>query len=262
MQLFEWTGLAAAGADELRNELDGFQAAVKAHQGTVEKLTAQLDDLVKAKKEHENELLQKFAELLNTKKLKIRDQQRLLATAKIDPKAAADVDSTRASTGRRKVGASRQIKRKANGTAMDVEDEQEGRVGMENDDALDDEDEEMGKQLRDAATPEKSDLDETEDEESESDEEGFAPAPTASQAARSGAGGKGKAIEMVKSREKTPESEPKSKDEAKEPPPRRELPFGRAKAQRQASPPNRAPSPPKTRSQDVAGDDEDTDDEL
>jgi hypothetical protein len=44
----------------------------------------QLQGLTEAKLNYENELLQKFADLLNSKKMKIRDQQRMFAGAKVD----------------------------------------------------------------------------------------------------------------------------------------------------------------------------------
>ena len=46
---------------------------------------SQLDNLIEEKTSHENALLEKFRQLINSKKLKIRDQQRLLAGAKVDP---------------------------------------------------------------------------------------------------------------------------------------------------------------------------------
>jgi hypothetical protein len=56
----------------------------KQQKDTVAKLTAQLEQLTDAKREHEAALLEKFKLLLNEKKLKIRDQQRLLADAQIN----------------------------------------------------------------------------------------------------------------------------------------------------------------------------------
>ena len=47
-------------------------------------LRKQLQQLVEAKKHHEDELLEKFRLLLNSKKAKIRDQKRLLSTVKVD----------------------------------------------------------------------------------------------------------------------------------------------------------------------------------
>lgn len=54
-------------------------------EDTIAKLSQQLADLMEAKSQHENQLLANFTQLLNEKKLKIRNQQRLLASATADP---------------------------------------------------------------------------------------------------------------------------------------------------------------------------------
>jgi hypothetical protein len=54
-------------------------------EDTIAKLTQQLADLMQAKSQHENQMVVNFAQLLNEKKLKIRNQQRLLASAAADP---------------------------------------------------------------------------------------------------------------------------------------------------------------------------------
>jgi hypothetical protein len=54
-------------------------------EDTIAKLTQQLADLMQAKTQHENQMIANFAQLLNEKKLKIRNQQRLLASATADP---------------------------------------------------------------------------------------------------------------------------------------------------------------------------------
>jgi len=46
-----------------------------------------MDEFLTVKEEHENHMLEKFSHLLNAKKLKIRDQQRLLAGAAINGNA-------------------------------------------------------------------------------------------------------------------------------------------------------------------------------
>jgi len=53
-------------------------------QQDVTDLRRQLQQLTEAKKQHEDELLEKFRLLLNSKKAKIRDQKRLLSTVKFD----------------------------------------------------------------------------------------------------------------------------------------------------------------------------------
>ena len=106
---FDWVDRAAATADAMRTELETLQASMVEQREQVTSLNKQLDDLVKAKEGHEEELLAKFTALLNAKKLKIRDQQRLLAGAQIDP-AAADALDTRRS---RQAAPSKKGKRKA-----------------------------------------------------------------------------------------------------------------------------------------------------
>lgn len=85
LSLFLWAGTALERSASLESEVQGLTHKYDEQGYMIDKLNAQLEDLIKAKEEHENALLEKFAELLNAKKLKIRDQQRLLAGAKIDP---------------------------------------------------------------------------------------------------------------------------------------------------------------------------------
>lgn len=246
---FDWAGTAVTAADELREQLETLQASVSAQQGQVAKLNRQLDDLVKAKKEHEEELLKKFAALLNAKKLKIRDQQRLLSGAKIDPEAAEVVSDSRSGGGKaRKPTPSRKGKRKANGTA---EPEPEPAEAAANDEetATEDDDDAL---IRREETPQNSDRDATEDEDSDAD--GFNAAPAASQQSRRGVGNRGKALEVAK--EKATGGSAMEVDDAGSPPPRRELPFAKKKAEETKKP---APAPAPVQEED---DDETDDDEL
>lgn len=75
---------------EARQQADELDAKLAEQIENNRKLHEQLKALIEAKAEHENALLQKFTELLNAKKLKIRDQQRLLATAKVDSEKGDD----------------------------------------------------------------------------------------------------------------------------------------------------------------------------
>ncbi|MCJ1307036.1 hypothetical protein MMC25_000682 [Agyrium rufum] len=95
LDITSWTTIATTRSDSLEEEVISLQSKYQQQATIIDKLTAQLDDLVKAKQEHEDAMLVKFCEVLNEKKLKIRDQQRLLATAKIDPKKAAEVQASR-----------------------------------------------------------------------------------------------------------------------------------------------------------------------
>lgn len=127
---FDWVDTAVARSDDLRTELDILQTSLSSQQDQVAKLTAQLYELVKAKTEHEAELLRKFAQLLNAKKLKIRDQQRLLDGAGINPKTAAASTGAHHSASSRTVAPSGRGKRKADLPA----DEEEAVDADSNDD--------------------------------------------------------------------------------------------------------------------------------
>lgn len=119
----EWVGIAVAASDDAREECRAFKVALSAAHDLTSSLTAQLDALVQAKEAHESDLLNKFAALLNAKKLKIRDQQRLLAGAEVDPAAKQAISESRGAssskepaskTKRRPARSSRASKRKAN----------------------------------------------------------------------------------------------------------------------------------------------------
>lgn len=88
-----WVATAVARANALEKDVQDLQAKYEEQGDIIEKLRSQLDDFTKAKKDHEDALLEKFRELLNTKKLKIRNQQRLLATAKVNPETGSCNDS-------------------------------------------------------------------------------------------------------------------------------------------------------------------------
>ncbi|KAI4761366.1 hypothetical protein E4T52_06484 [Aureobasidium sp. EXF-3400] len=228
IQLYDWTGFAVTRADVLAHQLATFQSTVTEHQKTIDDLTAQLDDLVKAKKSHQDEMLRKFAALLNTKKLKIRDQQRLLAHAKVDPGAADQVQQARSGTAGRKPDLSRSSKRKIDASSRESETDDEDFERTDLGNRVNEEDD-MRQELDEPLDSDKSDLD-TEDDDSDG---GFAPAPMPSQSSHSQArsqvsvGTKGKALETAKPNEartapmKSPEIQL---------PPRRQLPFSKSNA--------------------------------
>ena len=226
---FDWVETAVASSDELRSELATLQASLVSQHAQIASLTTQLDELVIAKKEHEEQLLRKCAALLDTKRAKIRDQQREI--------------NAMSKTHGRKVGTSSPRKRKPNGPSSDIDS------GNENDDAdevREEDDEEEGQQ-----TPEQ----ETEDEGSD---DGFvAPPKTVStKTAVSAAAAR-------QDRGKETAGEGSGKDESAmevDLPPRRELPFARRAPQKDEgrglrSTKSTAPPP-------AEEEEDDTDDEL
>lgn len=267
VSLFAWAGSALESSASLEKEVLHLSHKYDEQGNMVKKLNAQLEDLIKAKQEHENALLEKFRELLNAKKLKIRDQQRLLAEAKvdpnkgtwtpfalpslqscdIDPSSADQVKASRSTGPSRTPKPSRTSKRKAATTtpppaSFDAEDT--GFEAM----TVDNNDQESDLAAEDQpGTPDKSDLDATEDEDDDLD-----PAPVP-QPPKSGVGAKGKIIEGA-------ENNAVEAEEPASPPPRRQLPFKPLEA---PQPRPRADSSGKASQKDADdGGDTTSDDEL
>ena len=159
LDITRWAGTAVERSNRIDKEVRDLTSRYDEQSKKMEKLNTQLEALIKAKTEHENALLQKFMELLNTKKLKIRDQQRLLASAKLDPKQAAKLQKARSDPTPRAATISRVRKRKVeSGYRFSESSEESGFEGKvpkqkpKND---------LSEQI---TTPERSDQDVTEDE--------------------------------------------------------------------------------------------------
>lgn len=84
LEPFQWAQRSSVAHTKTLHELADLKARASGQQATVSKLQAQLDDFIKTKRETEQEMLQQFMILLNEKKRKIRDQNRLLAGAKVN----------------------------------------------------------------------------------------------------------------------------------------------------------------------------------
>jgi DNA double-strand break repair and V(D)J recombination protein XRCC4 len=134
IDLFEWCGLAVTSKNTIAEELASQQKAVHEKGEQVKKLEDALSELEKLKNDHEMDLLEKFSLLLNEKKLKIRDQQRLLASSNVDPATLAAVEETR-SVRHHSAGPSRRGKRKAGSTVDSEEGSSDGFENMEVDEA-------------------------------------------------------------------------------------------------------------------------------
>ncbi|KAI9703106.1 MAG: hypothetical protein M1820_005978 [Bogoriella megaspora] len=236
ISILDWAARAVDAGSKALEEVSSLEAKFAEQQKTVNKLNAELNVLIKVKQEHEDALLYKFQQLLNSKKLKIRDQQRLLAGAKVDPTAAMKVHESRQGGAHRKATPSRKGKRKAD--AQPTEEAKKDATGEtdveEQEDVASLDDEDMRQ-----ATPEKSDLDATEDDEGSEDE--FGAMPCTFQRKAQGVGSKGKAMETITAQD----------DDV--PPPRRVLPFQRREQET---------APTTGESKKIIHDDESTDDEL
>lgn len=92
LNAIDWACEAVEEIDSLRSDLAPLERNYKEAQSTIKSFEQKLDELLKAKAAHEQALISKFAELLNEKKVKIRQQQRLLTTAKVDRKSLKDME--------------------------------------------------------------------------------------------------------------------------------------------------------------------------
>jgi len=130
IQLFDWAASAVDRQKLLQEEVSTLRGRSEADQATITALQAQLTDLVRAKQEHEEQLISKFALLLNEKKLKIRNQQRILSTAKIDEQKLAQLKLTLDGTEREPVRKRRRAERVAEDSDQG-EEESDGFETME-----------------------------------------------------------------------------------------------------------------------------------
>ncbi|PLB33788.1 uncharacterized protein BDW47DRAFT_134763 [Aspergillus candidus] len=94
IELFDWSGVAVSRAQHLELQLSTLTDRYQAAETTIDELTKQLQDFVQTKNQHEEQLMGNFAQLLNEKKLKIRNQQRLLSSAKVDPEKLSNLETT------------------------------------------------------------------------------------------------------------------------------------------------------------------------
>lgn len=85
IELFDWTNLAVTRADILEQRFNSLLDRFRTAESTIKLLNKQLEEFISSKNQHEQQLFSGIVQLLNEKKLKIRNQQRLLASAKVDP---------------------------------------------------------------------------------------------------------------------------------------------------------------------------------
>ncbi|KAG6009281.1 hypothetical protein E4U21_002885 [Claviceps maximensis] len=85
IELFDWCAISVDAVTQSKESATESVTKLNGIQATVEDLKLQLDELIQAKKEDELALLQKFKNLLNEKKVKIRQQQALIAQLSLGP---------------------------------------------------------------------------------------------------------------------------------------------------------------------------------
>ncbi|TVY75709.1 hypothetical protein LSUE1_G008239 [Lachnellula suecica] len=113
LDIFEWCGSALASKDKAAEQVRALKLSLREKDEQIKKLQESFAELTNLKTAHEKSLLEKFSLLLNEKKLKIRDQQRLLASSKVDPAKLKTLEANRSESRSRSAGPSRKGKRKA-----------------------------------------------------------------------------------------------------------------------------------------------------
>ncbi|KAI1843055.1 hypothetical protein JX265_005164 [Neoarthrinium moseri] len=250
-QLFDWCVAAIGSRARVLDDLAAATAKAEELEKSVNELKTQLEDIIKAKEDDERQLLEKFRDLLNEKKLKIRQQNRLLASADVNPDKLENVGASQNTM--RKARASRGGKRKAAQESSDESDD--GFTKMDVDQSTDIKEEPEDDQDMDAqeTTDEEQGAEtQSEDEDVEDPPEPPAKSTTKRKPTARSAASRRRASSSPKSSRKgkgdaTPPTDDEDDDDVS--PPRRTLPYQTK---------NRKPESPKT-----ADDDEtESDDEL
>ncbi|GLA43867.1 hypothetical protein AnigIFM63309_001962 [Aspergillus niger] len=130
IQLFDWSAVAIARADMLEQRLSRLQQQYRAADNTIKQLNKQIEDFITAKSRHEEQLMTNFTQVLNQKKLKIRNQQRLLASAKIDVDDAGQCRAASSKVGAR-VGSMKHAKRPIVETSDDEAESDNGSESLD-----------------------------------------------------------------------------------------------------------------------------------
>jgi hypothetical protein len=217
--LFDWCVAAVDAALEGRTLSSEVESQKEALQVDVKDYKRQLDELIQAKNDDETVLLQKFRDLLNEKKLKIREQQKIISTASFPDGGPESPEPQESPQPARKPTASRAGKRKAAAKDAQDGDEAPDAEEMDVDDHIKIEAEDTDPGNTTEGTASTAGDDDSEDEQ-----------PRAASTAK----------------EASPP--PPSKQKVDKPPPPRSLPFNQKRSAAKAA--------PKAQSETDSGDDE------
>lgn len=227
VDIFEWCGLAIKSKQESTKELETLKIKSNEKDNEIRTLQETLTELITVKNAQEEGLIQKFSILLNEKKLKIRDQQRLLASANVNLGKLEEVERHCTPARASPPGPSRTAKRKAR--AVVREDSDESDDGFERMD------------VDTVGQPHDSDNEDrrTEDEQSTADEDSEDDGPPIQVSTRSNASN-------AEASESPTTAQP---EDIGAPPPKRDLPFAK-KSDARSPKPAAAPAASETESDD------------
>ncbi|KAH7154998.1 hypothetical protein B0J13DRAFT_654517 [Dactylonectria estremocensis] len=137
IELFEWCGAAVEASAVGKQSVADLRVKSHDSEAAVTQLQSQLEELIQAKDKDETVLLQKFRDLLNEKKIKIREQQLALAASSLSSshlessqpqQATTPPKAAEPSKPARKAGQSRTTKRKIPASKI-VEEDSDDDVG-------------------------------------------------------------------------------------------------------------------------------------
>ncbi|MCJ1377190.1 hypothetical protein MMC17_000282 [Xylographa soralifera] len=224
-----WLKSAICHADNLEGEITELSNKFREQSEVVKKLNLQIENMIETQQQYVSSSLERFMVLLNEKKLKIRDQQRLLATAKVDSKKGrlcilhsscllqfrlrvfmplCDVKLSNTAAQAIRAGRYRSTGIPPE-TSRPNKRKQRIEYAASASGSEDDGFEDIAAEDPDSVTPEKSDLEVSSDDDDDPD------TGTQNEMSKTGAGRKGKALERTS-----------LATDVDEPPPRRQLPFG------------------------------------
>ncbi|KAE8348497.1 hypothetical protein BDV28DRAFT_143340 [Aspergillus coremiiformis] len=136
IQLFDWSGIAAVRANKLEQRFDSLLARYRSAEDTIRQLNKQLEEFVFARTQHEEQLIVNFVQLLNEKKLKIRNQQHLLASTKADEGKVSDFQNATPGQHLRPSKENRAVKRISGEVSDDGLESEDGFEKMELDQTM------------------------------------------------------------------------------------------------------------------------------
>ncbi|KAH7413372.1 hypothetical protein BKA64DRAFT_719282 [Cadophora sp. MPI-SDFR-AT-0126] len=224
---YDWCAESVLENAKIAQQLQDAKAKLDDKDAQIKKLEVAMAELVQLKNDNDTQLLEKFSLLLNEKKLKIRDQQRLLQSSNIDPAHGKEVEEARSRS--QSAGPSRKGKRKAGAVEEEADDGFE-KMDVDTQPNAEDSDHDLAKDTGDSTADE-----ETADEASDDEDTPSPPpkrhTPAAKQEKNSSQASSSKTLQDL------------------EPPPKRELPFTR-------KPPAKAPVPAPNEGSETESDDE------
>ncbi|PVH80983.1 hypothetical protein DL98DRAFT_458926 [Cadophora sp. DSE1049] len=211
---YDWCSESVLENVKIAQQLQVSKAKLDDKDAQIKKLEVALAELVQLKNDNDTQLLEKFSLLLNEKKLKIRDQQRLLQSSNIDPTQVKELEEARSRS--RSAGPSRKGKRKA-GPVEEESDDGFEKMDVDDQPAAEDFDQDP------ARNPDDSTADEETADEASDDEDPPAPPPK-------------RQTPAAKQGQSSSQASSSKTSHDLEPPPKRELPFARKSPAKASAP--------------------------